>query len=111
MLMKEGKKYMNVLQINNKKAEFLTKEGNYSNITDISKEDIYFLTKTILENETEIEVENDTDKMIASDVERVIYTNIRLEFEKILNQKETLNNYISDLFSPAYEKYKEDIED
>ncbi len=102
---------MKVLQVNNGKAEYLTKSSNYVTIIDITKEDVYYLINTILDNEIEIELENDTDKKILSDVEKVIYTNIRLELEKIVEKKDTLNSSINDLFKEAYTTYKEDIKE
>ena len=100
---------MKVLQVNNGKAEYLIKSGNYTTIIDITKEDVYYLINTILDNEIEIDIENDTDKKILNDVEKVIYTNIRLELEKIVEKKDTFNSSVNDLFKDAYATYKEDI--
>ncbi len=102
---------MKILQVNNGKAEYLTKSGNYATIIDITKEDVYYLINTILDNEIEIDIENDTDKKILNDVEKVIYTNIRLELEKIVEKKDTLNSSVNDLFKEAYATYKEDIKE
>lgn len=107
----KGRMFMKILQVNNGKAEYLTKSGNYATIIDITKEDVYYLINTILDNEIEIDIENDTDKKILNDVEKVIYTNIRLELEKIVEKKDTLNSSVNDLFKEAYATYKEDIKE
>lgn len=100
---------MNILKIKNGKGEFLNSKGEYVNIIDISKDDIYYLSDIILKNDVEIDVEDEETNSILNEAEKIIYENIRIELTKIETGKETLLSEIETLFKDAKEKYKNDL--
>lgn len=97
---------MKVLKIDNKKC-FYSKDGiNYMPITDISKDDIYYILGIIYTSSDYSIDEVNEQTEILNDVEKIIYTNIYGQLQTFIQNKEALKNEIDSELKDVLNKYK-----
>lgn len=106
----EGKKFMKIFKINDRKCLFSIDGINYKAITDISKEDIYKILDYMYFND-DYEFDNlSSNTVIANEADRIIYENLTSQFETFIQNKNNLVSQIENEFKEAIEKYK-DVEE
>lgn len=88
---------MKVLKIDEGKCFFISKNGNYLPIVDISKDDIFYILNLIFENE-DVELDESKDVEILNDVEKIIYINLEEQVNKFISEKNNLKIEIENEF-------------
>ena len=101
---------MKILKIENGKAEFTTNETTYKPITDIGKDDIYSLLKTIYNSQT-IEIDSPEEYAINNPAEKIIYVSLAERFERFKSEKSKIRARINAPFTDVISEYNINLDD
>jgi hypothetical protein len=94
---------MKILEISEGKAYYNKLNERYS-VIDITSEDIEELIKIVFVDEVEIDVLSE-ENAVNNPVEKIIYEQLSLELNKVIDKKESIIKEIDDEFKSASEKY------
>lgn len=76
---------INLLKIENNEAYFLSKNGEYKLITEISTEDIFYLLNILCDEENCILDTNNEENNIKNIAEKIIYEQLFSKFNRFLS--------------------------
>lgn len=96
---------MKILEIDNKHAYLIPKEGTRVLVKDVNEENILELTKHLIENST---VEMDaipSEEDCPNPAERVIYEELRKQIEALLLKRDAIHSGINAEFEEAEKFY------
>ncbi len=106
MHMKDGGTNMKLLKADSDLGFFLTNDGNYRAIDEITKEDLLRLVRIVLKDDTEFD-EYD-ENVIKNQAHQIVYKSI---YRNLLNLKDRRQEFIDEserLYLEDYKRYAED---
>lgn len=98
---------MALLKYDSSETYFL-KENNYHKIDTISKDDIYALIDTVL-NEAGAELQEYKEKTIQNVAHDIIYMHVYNKLLDVKNKRTELNDFFKNVYIEKIEKYKKEI--
>jgi hypothetical protein len=96
---------MKLLSISDNVGSFRGKDGQYSPIDKITKEDLLQLANWTLE-ENEVSFDNYDEAAIKNQAHQIIYKNIFLKLRELRGRRQEFRDESSRLFLKEYERYK-----
>lgn len=105
--MKENKKHMKYLKIEDNKGYFIkyvTNPTNWIEIDQIEKDDLLNLLDTATTQDFELDAYD--ENLIANKAHQIIYKHIAEKFTTFLANKDRFNDEAENLFKTALEKYE-----
>ena len=100
---------MKLLKIENNLGYYRNKEGEFSSIDKITKEDLLQLADLTLENE--VEFDENPDAGIKNQAHLIVYKSILKNLKSIENRRQEFKDEVSRLYLSAYEKYRDKTKD
>jgi hypothetical protein len=98
---------MKLLKIENHLGMYLNKEGGYSTIDKITKEDLLRLVEGILEGTGELEPYEEDE--IKNQAHQVVYKSIYNNLKALDERKQEFKDESERLYIDDYKKYVEDV--
>lgn len=109
--MKEEKKIMKYLKIEDNKGHFLRPKDDtteWLEIDKINKEDLLYLLNNAVSSEFEMDVYS--EDLLGNKAHQIIYKNIFEKFSNLETMKSKFKDESENLYKEAYEKYSVDDE-
>ncbi len=101
---KEELKLMKYLKIEDNKGHYISQSGDWSEIDQISKDDlIYLLNKAISED---FEMDEYLEENIGHKAHQIVYKSIHEKFSGLVENKNVFKDECDSLFKTAIEKYE-----
>lgn len=101
---KEELKPMKYLKIEDNKGHYISQSGDWSEIDQISKDDlIYLLNKAISED---FEMDEYLEENIGHKAHQIVYKSIHEKFSGLVENKNVFKDECDSLFKTAIEKYE-----
>lgn len=96
---------MKLLKIENNMGHYLDKEGGFSTIDKITKEDLLRLADLTLEND--IELDEYSDQTIKNHAHQIVYKSIFQNLKNLASRRQEFTDEASRLYLSEYDKYKD----
>lgn len=98
---------MKILKIENNEGFYYSiKNNNYCKLNEINAEDILDIVKYVLdENNDDIEIDSYDEKLINNGAQKVIYNNLSIKLNDLINNKSNILDQIKKEYEDLYKKY------
>ena len=96
---------MKLLKIENERAYFLARDGDFQTIDRIVKEDLLRLVNLTL-SETPVEFDEFDEKSLPQKAHFLIYKSVVQKLKDLQNRKDEYRDQTDRLFIDAYQRYK-----